>query len=56
MNQKQKFINRTIERLGSHTAILCKLWANRRKYKVDEIKHQIDVIRHCNKILSLKGI
>lgn len=56
MSRKQKLISRMIESLGSHTANFCKLWANRRKHSVGEIKHQIDIIRHCKKILSLKGI
>lgn len=64
----QRLINSTIERLGVHTADFCKLWASRgcksdytseREYKdfcVDVIKHQINEIRYCRAILSLKGL
>lgn len=64
----QRLINSTIERLGVHTAEFHKLWANRgrkseytseRAYKdfcLDAIKHQINSIRYCKAILSLKGI
>ena len=58
-NQKpsQRLINSTIERLGVHTADFAKIWASRgRKSNYTAIKHQINSIRYCRAILSLKGL